>query len=342
MAVIYQITNMITGDYYIGSAQSFARRQWQHLYDLRRGTHKNPHMQASWNKYREEAFVFEILEEVPEGVDALVKENEYLHAHVGQKNCFNVNKDALQSRLGQTMSEESRKKLSASRKGKGAGEKHYRYGQTVSDEVRAKISETQRGRPSPMKGKKMSDQGRANVAAAAKRGAESHLYGKRPTNAEDLQKSVTVLFSDGREETFPSLTYIRDTFSVSIATIVRACKSGKRVETGAFAGALLWYAEENRPQGADEVVPSEYAHMPRTRTEANASGAPEYFTGKPCTRGHVAPRKTKGQCTVCLREDWAKSNAAIAAKGRTDAQRAAARAGYHRRKAMGVDGAGVN
>ena len=50
MAVIYQITNMVNGKYYIGSAESFARREWQHKYDLKRGAHKNPHLQASWNK----------------------------------------------------------------------------------------------------------------------------------------------------------------------------------------------------------------------------------------------------------------------------------------------------
>lgn len=77
MAVIYQITNMLTGDFYIGSAQSFARREWQHRYDLKRGKHKNPHMQASWNKYGEEAFVFEILEEHPDGADILDVENTY-------------------------------------------------------------------------------------------------------------------------------------------------------------------------------------------------------------------------------------------------------------------------
>jgi group I intron endonuclease len=303
MPVVYQITNMLTGDFYIGSAQSFARREWQHRYALKRNEHKNPHMQASWNKYGEEAFVFEILEELPEGADALGAENKYLHDHVGQHNCFNVNKDAYLSRLGQTMTAESREKLSRSRKGKHAGENHYRYGQAVSDEVRAKISETQKGRESPMKGKTLSELGRANIAAAVKRGAESHFYGKRPTNADELQKAIVVQYSDGRQETHPSLTFIRDTFGVSIATIIRACKSGERVERGAFAGCLLWYSGEAAPKVATEEVPEEYADLPRTRTEAKRIGAKKYFTGEPCTHGHVAPRYTKGQCVVCAAEE---------------------------------------
>lgn len=43
--------------------------------------------------------------------------------------------------------------------------------------------------------------------------------------------------------------------------------------------------------------------LPTSRAQAKAEGAAYYFTGKPCTRGHVAPRKTKGVCLECVRED---------------------------------------
>ena len=42
--------------------------------------------------------------------------------------------------------------------------------------------------------------------------------------------------------------------------------------------------------------------LPRTRKEAQALGGKHYFTGKPCEQGHVAARKTKGECTACLAE----------------------------------------
>jgi hypothetical protein len=44
--------------------------------------------------------------------------------------------------------------------------------------------------------------------------------------------------------------------------------------------------------------------LPKTRAEAKAAGAPLYFTGLPCKHGHVAPRKTKGACVECLKEEW--------------------------------------
>lgn len=46
------------------------------------------------------------------------------------------------------------------------------------------------------------------------------------------------------------------------------------------------------------------ATYPSTREEAKRIGAKFYFTGVPCKRGHIAPRKTKGVCTECEREDW--------------------------------------
>jgi group I intron endonuclease len=301
MAVIYQITNMLTGDFYIGSSVSFERRVWQHRYALRQNKHKNPHMQASWNKYGDESFVFEILEQVPDDGNVLAAENKYLHKFVGRKDCFNINPDAERSRLGTTLSKESREKISLSRKGKHGGENHYRYGQTVSNEVREKISASQKGRASPMKGKKMSEQGRLNVVSAIKRGSDSHFYGKRPTNAEDMQRAVTVRFPNNAEQTFASLTYVRDTYGVSIATLIRACKSRNRIERGIFSGHFVWYADES-PIPV-ETVPEEYKDLPRTRTEAKRLGAKKYFTGQACTNGHVAARYTKGQCVVCAADE---------------------------------------
>lgn len=43
------------------------------------------------------------------------------------------------------------------------------------------------------------------------------------------------------------------------------------------------------------------SQLPVTRSEAKALGAPQYFTGKPCKQGHLAPKFTcSGSCTECL------------------------------------------
>ena len=50
------------------------------------------------------------------------------------------------------------------------------------------------------------------------------------------------------------------------------------------------------------------SNLPKTRKEAQDSGAKYYFTGEPCKYGHIAPRKTKGSCVECLKVEWEKAN----------------------------------
>jgi 5-methylcytosine-specific restriction endonuclease McrA len=45
-------------------------------------------------------------------------------------------------------------------------------------------------------------------------------------------------------------------------------------------------------------------NLPKTRKEAKVTGAKYYFTGEPCTHGHIAPRKTKGTCVECMKIEW--------------------------------------
>ena len=71
---------------------------------------------------------------------------------------------------------------------------------------------------------------------------------------------------------------------------------------------------------------------PSTRKEAKLLGLPYYFTGEPCTRGHVALRKTKGVCVECMKEDWATDNARRATKPKTEASKAAGRRYYERNR----------
>lgn len=59
---IYQIKNIINGKVYIGSAKDFDDRWGSHLYDLRKNTHINPHLQRSFIKHGEKNFIFGIIE----------------------------------------------------------------------------------------------------------------------------------------------------------------------------------------------------------------------------------------------------------------------------------------
>ena len=303
MAVIYRITNMINNKYYIGSAESFARREWQHKYKLKKGEHTNPHLQASWDKYGEDAFVFEILEDVPEGETTFDVENKYLHVHVGLPECYNVNTDAIGMRTGIRMSEATKQQLSANRKGKHAGLEHYRYGQTVSSEVRQKIGDTQRGVAKPER----TEEHRRNLSIA--NAGNQNWLGKTHTeeSKNKLRRAILARLPDGQIRRFAGLSIMRDELGVSIATTIRACGSGKPIKCGVLAGWVLSYADCVPNQGP--TISDEYTSYPRTRQAAKDVNAKEYFTGIPCIRGHISPRKVKGSCTACMQEDWKIENA---------------------------------
>lgn len=49
IACIYKITNIITGQIYIGSTYHFKKRRREHFGDLSRGKHGNPKLQRSYN-----------------------------------------------------------------------------------------------------------------------------------------------------------------------------------------------------------------------------------------------------------------------------------------------------
>ena len=71
---------------------------------------------------------------------------------------------------------------------------------------------------------------------------------------------------------------------------------------------------------------------PTNRTDAKKSGVKHYFTGKPCTRGHIALRKTKGACVECLKEDWTADNERRKLLPKSDAAKEAGKRYYERNR----------
>jgi hypothetical protein len=71
---------------------------------------------------------------------------------------------------------------------------------------------------------------------------------------------------------------------------------------------------------------------PTNRADAKAQGATHYFTGLPCTRGHVALRKTKGACVECMKEDWAIDNEKRKEKPKSEAAKAAGKRYYEKNR----------
>lgn len=71
---------------------------------------------------------------------------------------------------------------------------------------------------------------------------------------------------------------------------------------------------------------------PTNRTDAKKAGAKHYFTGKPCTRGHIALRKTKGVCVECMKADWASDNERRKTLPKSEASKEAGKRYYEKNK----------
>ncbi len=343
MNVIYKIINLVNDKFYVGSTNNKKVRFRSHRKLLKQNRHHCKHLQAAWNKYGEEKFKFVVVEEV--GVDRVLSEVEdlYLKEHVGQDYCYNSGysskapwrnapkektpnfgkvvsdgqkqkiSETLKSfyaedyfnhpRVGKSHSEETKAKISAS---KLANPSKYWLGKERSEETKQKISEAQSGQPKAS-GRKLTEEGRRkmmeNIAAG-----RSHKHWTGRTHSEEskakMSKPIIAVLPDRTTKEFESLTYIRDNLGISIATIIRACKSGKPIKLGDHAGWVFSY--KGQDVSAPEI-PEEYISYPRTRQQAKDSGQPMYFTGIPCNRGHISPRKTKGTCIACLKEDNTKS-----------------------------------
>jgi group I intron endonuclease len=78
---IYKIINSKNGDFYVGSCASrrwgFKYRWNNHIRSLRKNSHHSAILQRAWNKYGEDSFKFEIIEEC-EPEQCLLREQYYL------------------------------------------------------------------------------------------------------------------------------------------------------------------------------------------------------------------------------------------------------------------------
>lgn len=148
---IYAITNTINGKTYVGSTIDLERRQKDHNNNLCNGTHPNPHLQYSWNKYGESVFEFKVLEYIDSSDDLLKAEQSWLNVYkAGGKGVYNIALATDCPMRGRKHSKETRRKLSKTSTGNtnALGCKHFGgpSGYRHTKEAKHKIRMAQVGR----------------------------------------------------------------------------------------------------------------------------------------------------------------------------------------------------
>lgn len=186
MIGIYKITNAVNGKVYVGSSVYINNRWKHHKYKLRKNKHGNQHLQRSWNKYGEDKFVFEVIEECDLS-SLYIRENYWVSYYDSLNKDKGYNLDKVLPDGRKEMSKETRIKIGLAHKGKAT-----RTGATLSEETKRAISESH-------KGKKLSKETRQKIS--------NSLIGNKRTlghklSEEHKRKISSILAGRKREDLF--------------------------------------------------------------------------------------------------------------------------------------------
>lgn len=273
---VYQITNIVSKKFYIGSSSNLYERWRKHKNKLRKGTHTNPHLQASWDKHGEDCFKFEKLGEFTSIADMEAAEQGLIDTHWDDPLCMNLAKwvDAayrgmvgeLHHNYGKTLPDSVKAKISAATK-KQWQTADPRTGTTHSTETKTKISakvqtalaEGRGGKfiPTEETRAKMSKSLMGNTCAlgvkrtdaekaaiAERMTGNQNWLGKTHTEESKLKMSkrvVAFVDNDTGMIHFDSLTQALEFFDIKMPTLRRALKSGKPISKGKCAGVAFEY-----------------------------------------------------------------------------------------------------
>ena len=228
---IYKIINVVNNKFYVGSTNDFKRRKTRHFSELRNGRHNNRYLQAAWIKYGEQAFVFVVVEDLPNGADLLAAENNWLKEHVGKEYCYNLGIDATAPSLG--LSGELSPTYGRKRTPEELEAQSWK-GRKHSSESIEKIRQHLIGKPK-------SAAVRAKISATLS-GEGNYWHGKkRPDHGAKVSRAVEVYKDDVLVKVYGSIKELREEMDMTPPTINRALKSGKKIVRGNFVGYSFKY-----------------------------------------------------------------------------------------------------
>ena len=207
MPCIYKITNLINNKFYIGSTQgSFTKRRGEHLTELNGNYHKNKHLQASYNKYGKDNFLFEIIEEFKFPKDY---SRNYIYEYITDRELFyittlnphyNIARETRGGKLGRKISEQEKEHLRKLFTGRFVPEyvkekiRKARALQVITEEHKQKISKKLKGIKRGS-GRKQSPEQKEKARERLKYLADNHLGAHSPEARARGVKAMTEKFN---------------------------------------------------------------------------------------------------------------------------------------------------
>ena len=247
-AVIYKIINIQNAKFYIGSSTALAARWRKHTRDLRANKHHCPHLQAAWNKYGEDSFVFRVVEivEPPEHLGAA--EQRWLDTHHGQAHCYNFAKYVDNSNRGVTRADSHKQALSAALTEFYKNNPHPALGRRHSETSKALMRRNRAGKPVAESTKellRLANTGKtASAATRAKLSAQRKGKCRAPEHAAKFNKAVVEVVSG---TVYPSLKAVKEAFGMSPGTLAKALAADKPLTKGKNAGKHFKYVDPSTP-----------------------------------------------------------------------------------------------
>lgn len=145
-AGVYKITNIETHGFYVGSSKDLWKRYREHNTCLRNNNHIEA-FQNDYNTYGSDSFKFEVIEYCDEDIRKN-REQIYLDLYKSDDKFYNKANNAYGGTGLTKLSEEHKKHISESVKGKLVGINSPMYGKHLNDEVKVKISQNNIGKHS--------------------------------------------------------------------------------------------------------------------------------------------------------------------------------------------------
>jgi group I intron endonuclease len=243
-AIIYKIINIQNAKFYIGSSVVLAARWRKHTRDLRANKHHCPHLQAAWNKYGEDSFVFRVVEVVELPSDLQAVEQKWLNEHHGKGQCYNFAKYVDNSNRGTVRADAHKEALSKALKNFYEKNTHPAKGRKHTEASLQKMRQNRAGKPVSEATRDLLRQANLGRVASAKTKAKlsAQRKGKERSaaHAAAYNKAVIEVSSGG---VYASLKEVKEFFGMSPGMLAKALAADKPLTKGKNKGKHFKYLD---------------------------------------------------------------------------------------------------